>query len=576
MVRALLAVWFLLASTFAVFAQSWVQIEAHPSLREAQDRARAYSNAFSDVNGFRLSGGWYALALGPYSQAQARARLLELRAAGLIPRDAYVSENSIYRQRFWPVGANVPAPAQPAPETTQEAAPAQPSTEAPAQPVVPQVLEETPREARASERLLTRDERRGLQTALQWFGFYTSAIDGAFGRGTRASMARWQEFKGLDVTGVLTTRQRDILLEEYDAALTALGLETVDEDTAGITITMPAKLVNFEKYEYPFVHYAPKDGSGIRVLLISQAGDATTLAGLYEIMQTLEIVPLDGERRLRKSSFVLTGQNAELQSYTFAELTGGYVKGFTLAFPPERASDMARVIEIMRDSFTPTEGALDPSFVDAEAQAVDLLAGLELRRPKLSRSGFYVDGSGRVVTHAEAVQNCSRITLDDTVEANVTIAADGVALLEPKTSLSPLDFARFSTGPARLRSELAVSGYSYEGALDAPTLTYGRLADLKGLNGEAELHRLDLDALPGDLGGPVLTPSGAVAGMLVPQGSGSRALPQGTQFALHSEVLAAFLSENGVTASASDTVSPVAPEDLVLAAADITVLVGCW
>ena len=38
------------------------------------------------------------------------------------------------------------------------------------------------------------------------------------------------------------------------------------------------------------------DGSGVRVLLISQSGDQGTLFGLYDIMQTLEIVPMEGPR----------------------------------------------------------------------------------------------------------------------------------------------------------------------------------------------------------------------------------------------------------------------------------------
>ena len=54
--------------------------------------------------------------------------------------------------------------------------------------------------------------------------------------------------------------------------------------------------MQFDHYEPPFVHYGERGGSGVRVLLISQPGDQSTLFGLYDILQTLEIVPLDGER----------------------------------------------------------------------------------------------------------------------------------------------------------------------------------------------------------------------------------------------------------------------------------------
>ena len=49
----------------------WVQIEAHPSLATATDRARDYAGAIEDVNGFALGGGWYGIALGPYARDDA-------------------------------------------------------------------------------------------------------------------------------------------------------------------------------------------------------------------------------------------------------------------------------------------------------------------------------------------------------------------------------------------------------------------------------------------------------------------------------------------------------------------------
>ena len=55
------------------------------------------------------------------------------------------------------------------------------------------------------------DARKELQIALQWEGYYRSLIDGAFGPGTRGAMRGWQEDNGFEPTGVLTTRQRDIL-----------------------------------------------------------------------------------------------------------------------------------------------------------------------------------------------------------------------------------------------------------------------------------------------------------------------------------------------------------------------------
>lgn len=575
MLRSIFAAFFVCLSAVSgpAIAQSWVQVEALPNLREAQTRARAYGAELTGVSGFALRTGWYAVAIGPFqTEDAARAKLLDLRRAGIIPRDSYISDSRPYGQQFWPIGAGVTGttpdvPLQPAPTPQVEE-----TVEAPA----PVEIDETPREARTSEALMSRDQKKELQVAMKWFGFYNAAIDGSFGRGTRGSMGQWQVANGFAPSGVLTTKQRKVLMDSYTGALAALGLGVVNEDKAGIEITMPIGLVAFQKYEYPFVQYGEKDGSGIRALLISQPGDADTLFGLYEVMQTLEIVPLEGDRSKGRRSFTLTGQNDQIHSYTYARTEGGYVKGFTLIYPPAKAADMARVIEIMQDSLVVTEGTLTPDLSDEANQGIDLLSGLDVRTPKLARSGFYVDGRGHVLTTADTVASCSRITLDDTYEATLKATAGGLALLEPTTSLVPLNYARLASAIGRLRSPVAVAGYSYEGALDAPTLTYGTLEDIKGLGGETELKRLDLDALPGDVGGPVLDMTGAVTGMLVERGVDGKALPTQVKFALKSTVLATFLSENGVVAAASVGGPQMAAEDLVVLGTDMTVLVGCW
>lgn len=569
-----------LAGMLPAFAQetAWVQIEAHRTLREAQDRARAYSSAFPDVNGFQQAGGWYAIALGPFTPEGALNRLRDLRAERLIPNDSYISDGAIFRQQFWPVGANtlaapaVIAPAAPQPQATEQAAMPQPVIEEP---------EETRAQAQRSERDLTRDERMALQEALQWEGFYTSAIDGAFGRGTRASMAAWQEDKGLEPTGVLTTRQRAKLLGDYRDTFAALGMQSVVESEAGITIDIPTGMVDFARYEAPFVHYDSKGDSGVRVLLISQSGDQDTLFGLYDIMQTLEIVPMEGERERKNNSFVLTGQGAKLHSYTYAALSGGHVKGFTLIWQPKDDKLMTRVTQMMRDSFKPQPDSVLPDTAgDPNApQSLDLLSGLDIRRPALSRSGFYVDGAGTVVTTTEVLAQCTRLTIDDIYEAEIAAQDDtlGLAVLRPKESLAPMAHAAFQTAQPRLKSDVAVAGYSYGGVLDLPVLTYGTLADMKGLAGETNLQRLALAALPGDAGGPVFDVTGSVMGVLLPRAEdGGRQLPQDVSFATSVPALADFLSAHGVTMDAADGALPISAEDLSQKAMDMTVLVSCW
>jgi peptidoglycan hydrolase-like protein with peptidoglycan-binding domain len=179
---------------------------------------------------------------------------------------------------------------------------------------------------------------------MQYFGFYQGGIDGAFGPGTRGAMTDWQIARGLEPTGVLTTRQRAQLLDEYETEIARLGYAQVTDAAAGIDVVLPMGMVAFEDYNFPFARYTPINDSGLTILLISQPGDRATLFGLYEIMQTLEIVPLDGERERGSDSFLLTGQSATLRSHTEARVTAGAVKGFTLIWEPERDEDVAQIL----------------------------------------------------------------------------------------------------------------------------------------------------------------------------------------------------------------------------------------
>lgn len=565
--------WGLFATQAEAQETAWIQLEAQPSLAQAQTAAQRYATRLQDVNGFRVNGGWYAIAVGPFTQQGATARLTELRAGGAIPQDAYVAFSGQYGQQFWPIGANTLGAAPLDTTTPVETVPAT----APVAEILP---DETPGEARASERLLDREARMELQRMLEFEGFYNSGIDGAFGPGTRRAMGDYQTAMGYEPTGILTTRQRAELLANYQGFLDSLGLQTTQDREAGIQISLPAALVDFSRYEAPFVHYDAKGDSGVRVVLISQHGDRSTLFGLYDILQSLEIVPTEGERERKNDEFTLTGRDDNITSYTYAKLVDGTVKGFTLVWPngDERRRDVA--LKQMRETFTSLGGMAlaDNAGLDDAVQSLDLLSGLDIRRPRLSRSGFYVDGNGAVVTTAEAAQACARITVDG-YEAQVVAASPalGAVLLKPVEALSPPAVAQMLSTDARLNSEVAVAGYSYEGRLGAPTLTFGTLADLAGLRGEVELTRLALSTQTGDAGGPVLDSGGAVIGMLLPPAGGTgRQLPGDVSFAADASALAAFLAENGVPATATDSMASMDPVDMSALAADMTVLVSCW
>jgi S1-C subfamily serine protease len=242
---------------------------------------------------------------------------------------------------------------------------------------------------------------------------------------------------------------------------------------------------------------------------------------------------------------------------------------------------MERVVGEMRDSFRRLPGVLPDAARAGETaeQRIDLLAGLQLRRPERTRTGFYVGRDGAVLTTSAAVDGCARVTIGPETAARVEArdAMTGLALLRPETVLAPRQVAAFGAGTPRLRSEVAVAGYSYGDALSLPLVTYGTLVDTRGLDGEDSVVRLSLDARPGDAGGPVMDAAGRVVGALQAQeDDGARRLPEDVAFAVDVPTIVEFLSGAGLLPSAAEAAEPRSPEDLVDLAADMAVQVNCW
>ncbi|WP_284164050.1 serine protease [Frigidibacter sp. SD6-1] len=573
------------AATLVHGQDTWVQIEAQPSLTEAEDRARAYAGAFTNVQGYRLKSGWYAIVLGPFTPEEAARQLALLTSERLIPGDSFVATEGELGRRFWPAGLDAAAPAETA--TAPEAPPtelatAEPSTTEPVEAAPAPVLpEETVEEARRSESALSADERMDLQRAMQWFGVYKGAIDGSFGKGTRAAMADWQAQIGAPETGILTTAQRSDLAGRWAAERAAMGIERVSEKEAGIDIDLPLGLVQFDGYQPPFAAFGERDGSGYQVLLISRRGDQKDLVALYERLQAMEIMPMEGERSIGRATFSIDGEGGGRTAHAEAALEGGFIKGFALIAPTGDGARRARVLEVMKASFKPAGSvALDENLGEpSSTAAADLTSGLDVRRPAISRTGAFIDGAGTVLTTSEVLAGCTRVTLDGRTEATVAFEDPtlGFAILKPSAPLAPRAFASLAPTAPRLDSDVALAGYSYEDKLSAPVVSTGTFSEGQGLNGEADIDRLTLTTLAGDAGGAVLNGSGAMIGMLLPKADeAGRELPRDVSFTLKGAAIGKALEAQGLAFATSDRTGTLAAEDLAKLARDMTVLVSCW
>lgn len=623
----------LLANPLWAQDQAWLQIEAQPSLAQAQDRATAYAGLFPDVVGYTLNAKWWGIALGPYPVDEARAKLRDLRDQGMIPSDSYVTDGRNFGTRYWPdtsggylggslspeISATPPLdstglsagldmapandiapiapldPIQSAPlngdlPATGPETPAAPdvlmlpdaSAPPPQPPAVvprpPAPIAETLDQSRAFEAALPAATRMDIQRALAWNGIYSGGIDGAFGKGSRSAIAQWQQLHEHEPTGILSRAQQQDLLSGWQTDIATLGFAPMREEEAGIGADLPLALVEFDGYRPPFVLYQPRNPQGPQIALISRQGDGQTLAQLFDSLQAEGMIPPQGPRELTAGRLTISGSDANRQAYAMARLSQGRIKGYVVSWA---ATDPLgpRIAQQLDSSFVD----LGPKTLDIGMVALSatdrqsLTAGLDQPSPKHEATGFYLDGAGHVATSLAAVQTCRRITLDNRSEARLLAQdrAKGIAFLTPSAPLAPSAFARFTAvGPA-VGDTLSVSGFAYGSRLPAPVLTRGLLAELGGLAGETHLNRLNITTMAGDAGGALLDGAGAVQGMLLPPNDPTRSLPQGTAFALAAQDLQQAMTAAGIPPS--PLIDPVSgPDALHRQAISMTTLVGCW
>src|SRR5690606_23438635 len=121
---------------------------------------------------------------------------------------------------------------------------------------------------------------------------------------------------------------------------------------------------------------------------------------------------------------------------------------------------------------------------------------------------------------------------DDSLQAHVAGEDSdiGLAVLTPAKPIAPVSVAAFRLTPPNLQADLAAAGYYYGGVLDAPSLSYGKLAALQGLDNTEGVNRLDISIMESDIGGPVLEDTGAVLGALLPAPQEGRKLPENVAF----------------------------------------------
>jgi S1-C subfamily serine protease len=212
---------------------------------------------------------------------------------------------------------------------------------------------------------------------------------------------------------------------------------------------------------------------------------------------------------------------------------------------------------------------------DTEEQ-LNLFSGLKIRTPKASQTGFFINRSGTILTSSKIVENCQKITLDMDIELDIVATDKGIAVLKPKTILSPLDYLKFSRSYTKLNSRVFASGFSYEGALGTPSMNTGTLVNTRGLKREKHLQQLLIQTEKGDYGAGVLSATGAVIGLLLHYDIENKEIPKSTAFSVKSSFIRKLLKKQRIEFDLSTEVTPLSVEKISKLAEDSSALISCW
>lgn len=561
----------------------WIQVEARPDLKSAMNRIKVYRTKISNVVGFEIEGGWFGITLGPYKSHIADALLAEFKEKGLIPPDSFVARRVTYGSQFY-------TPRTSSPQLITEQSLNQAEIETTTQVVTEiAIATETATElelsdaekleiTKISENALTFDEKKYLQRALAWANHYQGAIDGLYGPETRQAILDWQIKNRYPHTGFMAPAERSLLLNKYTSVISKLNLVQISNLRAGITLLVPRGILGPAKYEAPFVRFEATDNSNTQIILISQAGDATRLKALFEVIQTLDIVPKGGILNLGEAGFSIETSNNELFTTGFAKLIDGKIKGAILVWPSEDEARRLRLKAQIFDSFGSLGGVLpEAEFFETGLLPKDLISGLKIRQPIFARSGVFLNAEGVVLTANRDLELCGSIELGFGTQAKVKAFNSHLAVLTPMEKISPPGITSFQLGPLKAPRRITAGGYSFGGSLGAPTLTRGLLQELGDLSGNDKISRLQIDTLPGDAGGPIYDSGGNVIGILLPKSAETeRQLPNNVNFSANWNLISSLLNEANISISLTEDKPHPDLISLSDAAKNTIALITCW
>ena len=588
MIRIIFTIYLFIGTVVSANEIRWIQLETLPSIVRAKEATSRLSTTLNEkVNIFFLDDGWYAVSLGPYDFEKAFEVLNTKLSANLISSDSFVTDGKNYGKKVWTAGSFAMADLEELSSdnnakydqnydfdlnenllTTSESENL----------LFSSIEELDPLEkAKFFDAQLSDFYKKAVQSALLAEGIYDSKIDGQYGPGTRKAISEWQINNNYEPTGFMTIPQQSELIKNYLKPLFDNGIRMEKNILAGIKIPLPTDFRNPTAITPPFITYEATPSSKIKVFLISQHGDDYDLKILFDAMQDLEIIPIDGKKLLLRNSFELSGKNDEFNSFFTAISLNNKIKGFGLIWPDEEDFIAKRLLIKMRLEFESIPGALRERTTANEDQNFNEYLGFELRRPKYSRSGLFIDDEAKVITQSSGLSECSRLTANGIYDYSIFKENSDLdlAILTPKQNLKPLSIIEYTSALPKIGDKVALASFPYQGKLNRSTLSEGILREMEDLQGDRNKFRFSVSIEPGDSGGGIFDSSGNFIGLHIAHPTSKE--NSDAQIAIKVREINKFLHDTGsLELKRSYRNTPLDLEQIESMANKVTALISCW
>lgn len=440
---------------------------------------------------------------------------------------------------------------------------------------------------------LSYDDKKFLQMALAFEGYYVGLIDGAWGRRSDGAFQDyvWNEYHEASNNWHMVALSLSYLDEVAEDGWAmkfnkALGLSFLFPFNTAIDGAPSESFVNWE-HRNSSLAYSISLGDRAQAYRLHDFTAKKNFSGneLYTVRKPDLLVT---SSQSRDGSYLYTRSDLIKRHWSTIMLSAQERdRGKLNAVAGSISKGRSGQVILTENGYLHSAILQALRIIENEEQQPDPLPSGQPKEPnelvgrKSSGTGFFVSQNGHLLTNAHVVEGCRSLLVDGAPASVVETSVEfDLAILKSKM---PEDRAAavFSEGPAQLNSDVTVAGFPLTQYLGGLNITRGAVSSLKGFRGQSTRMQISAPIQPGNSGGPVLASDGHVVGVVVASldalavADGGDGIPQNVNFAVRGEIAKLFLAQNGINPKLGGDGVRLKPESIAQSAASFTVYIEC-